>query len=105
MNTQEIFHDFYSGSKNFMTPEVIEYVRFYVDGTLHYAEISEGAGIARNAIYGLTVLKESDNGVVRASDLSDLFFDLKALWEHLKDSADNRYPFEYSFNNHPLFGN
>lgn len=105
MDTKEIFDDFYSGSKNFMTPVVIEYVRFYVNGTLHYAEISEGKGMRNNTIYGFTVLKESDNGVVRVSHLSDCFFDLKALWEHLKDSADNRYPFEYSFDNHPLFDN
>lgn len=49
---RELFHKVYDGRANFMTPDILRYG--ITDG---YAwEISEGTGISKEPIFGLTVI-------------------------------------------------
>lgn len=72
------FRQVYKGSKNFMTPEILEYGK---TGPFLY-EISKGEGFSHKTIYGLTILEDCPTKqikTVRRPDLSSCYHSLSEV--------------------------
>lgn len=54
---REIFKETVKGS-NFMTPNIIKYLKLGKDGAI---EISTGKGISGNDVFGVTVVEDGEN--------------------------------------------
>jgi len=68
-DARDLFHEFFNGQRNLMTPGVI---RYGWKGKGHYAyEISQGDDFLNNKMFGVTILEvDSDADTITRSDFS-----------------------------------
>jgi hypothetical protein len=80
MKAQQIFEKEFRGSKNFMTPHVIEYGN--VKANIAY-ELSDGEGFSHETIYGVTVVNY--NPITRITERA---FDKDKMCESLTEARE-----------------